>query len=78
MDHEREDKRGRWLGAGAVGFLLACLGVSSLAAGGAPLVVAVSEPDIEAIVKAVGGTQVETFTLFTVAFSRSSWLWIRP
>ena len=58
-------KKGRWFGAVAVGFLLACSGVSSLAAEGAPLVVAVSEPDIEAIVKEVGGTQVETFTLFT-------------
>lgn len=57
-------KRSRWLGASTVGFLFACWGVSSLAAGEAPLVVAASEPDIEAIVKEVGGNQVETFTLF--------------
>ena len=57
-------KRGWWLSAGAVGLLLACWGVSGLAAGEAPLVVAVSEPDIEAIVKEVGGNQVDTVTLF--------------
>jgi ABC-type Zn uptake system ZnuABC Zn-binding protein ZnuA len=53
----------RWFGA-AVGLLLACRGVSIWAADGAPLLVAASEPDIAAIVKEVGGIQVETFALF--------------
>ncbi len=55
---------GRWFGATAVGLLLACRGVSIWAADGAPLLVAASEPDVAAIVKEVGGIQVETFTLF--------------
>ncbi len=62
--NERTGK-GRWLGAVAVGLLLACWGGPVRAEAGAPLVVAASEPDIEAIVKEVGGNQVETFTLFT-------------
>jgi len=51
-------------GVSVLGLLLACSAEVALAAGAAPLLVAVSEPDIEAIVKDVGGNQVETFVLF--------------
>jgi ABC-type Zn uptake system ZnuABC Zn-binding protein ZnuA len=46
--------------------LVAGLGVSlrAAAADGGQLSVAVAEPDIEAIVLAVGGNQVDTFSLF--------------
>lgn len=64
--------RNRWFGAGLAALFLACWGVAALAAEEAPLVVAASEPDIEAIVKAVGGTQVDTFTLFTGCILRKS------
>ncbi len=50
--------------ARVLGLLLACWGLAALATAAAPLVVAVSEPDIAAIVKDVGGDQVETFVLF--------------
>ncbi len=43
---------------------LLILGVHSSAAEHARLQVAVAEPDIEAIVRAVGGDQVDTFSLF--------------
>jgi ABC-type Zn uptake system ZnuABC Zn-binding protein ZnuA len=54
----------RWFGTLAAGFILACYGVMVPAQKTAPLLVAASEPDIEAIVKEVGGNQVETFVLF--------------
>ncbi len=38
--------------------------LGTLAAGGGRLSVAVAEPDVEAIVKTVGGDQVDTFSLF--------------
>jgi zinc/manganese transport system substrate-binding protein len=50
--------------ARVLGLLLACWSLAALATAAAPLVVAVSEPDIAAIVKDVGGDQVETFVLF--------------
>jgi len=56
--------KGRWFGAVAAVLLFACWGGTTLAAEGTPLSVAASEPDIEAIVKEVGGNQVETFSLF--------------
>jgi ABC-type Zn uptake system ZnuABC Zn-binding protein ZnuA len=47
-----------------LGLLLACWSLAALATAAAPLVVAVSEPDIAAIVRDVGGNQVETSVLF--------------
>ncbi len=47
------------------GMLLACWGVVAWAAPEARLQVAVAAPDVEAIVRSVGGDQVEAFTLFT-------------
>lgn len=59
-------KHGLWvLKASAAGLLLAFCGLGARAAGEAPLKVAVTGPDIEAIVKEVGGDQVETLVLFT-------------
>lgn len=54
----------RWFGTLVAGFVLTCYGVMVPAQETAPLLVAASEPDIEAIVREVGGTQVETFILF--------------
>jgi ABC-type Zn uptake system ZnuABC Zn-binding protein ZnuA len=63
--------RGWLFETGAAGLLFACLSGASLAADNAPLTVAASEPDIEAIVKEVGGSQVETFVLFRGCILRS-------
>jgi ABC-type Zn uptake system ZnuABC Zn-binding protein ZnuA len=50
--------------------LLAGFCTAAWAAGDAPLKIAVAGPDIEAIVKQVGGEQVESFTLFTGCIMR--------
>lgn len=47
------------------GLFLVCRGLNVWATAEAPLRLAVAAPEIEAIVKTVGGDQVETFTLFT-------------
>lgn len=53
-----------WLRAGLALLAAGSLAVGAWAAEGKRLSVAVTESDIEAIVKAVGGNQVETFSLF--------------
>jgi ABC-type Zn uptake system ZnuABC Zn-binding protein ZnuA len=63
MDGRGHGPRG-WK-AVAAGLLLASWGLAAWAVGEAPLKVTVTGSDIEAIVKEVGGDQVETLVLFT-------------